>query len=294
VEATPESGRTVAGILWDMCDNAQYTEAQIEHAYAAPGFYDVTVVVTDSAGIAGGISRQVRVDDVVETPDPTRGPLIALAAPSVVEAGVPFMLDAGESLGVNPIVFYEWEFGDGARSRAAWVAKVFETPGLYNVRLRVVDDAGLGASRSQLILVLPAQVEPAPETQPLRVPMPDLDFDLPDGPIQVVPPQAGAPEAVVLGTIGEQAVLFDVTEEGALTVSVPVNQSIVLDARSSTAQEETPIVEYLWDIADGFTTATDSVIEVAFAAPAQYRVQLTVIDAAGLSDTQMIVVNVVE
>src|SRR5690606_10514514 len=113
-------------------------------------------------------------------------------------------------------------------------------------------------TRSQLVLVL-AQ----PSTLlPLRAPMPALAFETPSGPIVVSPSTDdgidegtdSVPEAVVVAIIAEQAVLFDVAEDGTLVANLPVNQAIVLDARPSLlANEETPITGFLWDIASGFS-----------------------------------------
>ncbi|MEX1020591.1 MAG: PA14 domain-containing protein [Litorilinea sp.] len=294
-DITPEGSRQVTGILWDMGDSTQYTEEDITHSYRAPGIYDITLVVTDSAGIVGGISRQVRIDDETVAPETARGPLVALAGPTVVEADAVVDFDAGGSLALNPIVRYRWEFGDGTVSDAAWVQKVFERPGVYNVRLRLEDDEGLTASRSQLVLVL---AQPR-VLLPLRAPMPELAFETPSGPIVVSPSTGdatdGVPEAVVIAIIAEQAVLFDVAEDGTLVTDLPVNQSIVLDARPSLpANEETPITGFLWDIADGFSTTTDPVIELVFAAAGTYAVVVTVTDAEDGAALRRIILNVVE
>lgn len=295
VASTPEGARQVTGILWDMGDRTQYGGAQdvreeILHTYAAPGIYDVTVVVTDSGNIASGLSRQIRIDDVAAEPE-SRGPVADFRGPSVIEAGMRVEFDGGESLGLNPIVRYRWDFGDGTRSDAAWVQKVYQQPGVYNVRLRVEDDQGLWATRSRLVLVLAEPVT----VLPLRAPMPQLAFETPQGPIVIAPNGDNLPEAVAIAIVAEQAVLFEVEEDGTLSTTLPANQSIVLDARPSLAvSDERPITGFLWDIADGFSTTSDPVIELVFAAPGAYQVVLTVTDADGAVSMRRIVLNVVE
>lgn len=290
VDATPEADRSISAILWDMGDNTQYNQPDIEHTYRAPGIYDVTVVVTDSGGIAAGQSRQVRVDNEAVSGEPDRAPQAVLDAPSMIEVGSAASFDAGESLGLNPIVTYEWVFGDGTQSSSAWAHKVYQVPGIYNVRLRIVDDQGLSARRNQLVLVLPASVELAP---PLAAPLPDLTYEMPVASEDMEVAVEGL-EAVIMGFIGAESVLFQTTEEGHLTVDLAAEQPIVLDARSSIEPEDAPIAEFSWDIADGFSTTTDPVIELVFAAPGEYRVELTVMDEAGATARRLLLIQVTD
>lgn len=296
VDIVPEGGRQAETILWDMGDSTQYSTEEIVHTYAAPGIYDITVLVTDTGGIATGLSRQIRVDPEAVAPETERSPLAAFAAPTVVDVGDVVTFDAGASLGLNPLLTYRWEFGDGSDSQAAWVQKVYQEPGVYNVRLRIADDQGMQARLNQLVLVL---AQPS-ERLPLRAPVPELAFDIPAPPVTVTPiseePAPGeAPEAVVIAAVGGQSVLFESGDDGALVTTLNVNQPIVLDARSSIAvSEDSPVTGYIWDIADGFSTANDAVVELVFSAPGAYNVRLTVTDADGRTATRRIVLNVVE
>ena len=65
------------------------------------------------------------------------------------------------------------------------------------------------------------------------------------------------------------------------------NETISFDASGSFAAAGFTVQEYNWDFADG-TTATGPVVEHAFSTPAEYVVQVTVVDDNGCSSTNLV------
>jgi PKD repeat protein len=59
--STPAPGRTIASYLWNFGDGATSTAATPSHAFAAVGDYNVVLVVTDSAGKTGRVTKTVGV-----------------------------------------------------------------------------------------------------------------------------------------------------------------------------------------------------------------------------------------
>ncbi len=54
-------GRTIAGYSWDFGDGRVSTQATPTNVYSAPGIYNVTLTVTDSAGKTGTVTKSVTV-----------------------------------------------------------------------------------------------------------------------------------------------------------------------------------------------------------------------------------------
>jgi PKD repeat protein len=59
--SVPAPGRTIASYLWNFGDGATSTAATPSHAFAAVGDYNVVLVVTDSAGKTGRVTKTVSV-----------------------------------------------------------------------------------------------------------------------------------------------------------------------------------------------------------------------------------------
>ena len=74
------------------------------------------------------------------------GPTAEISAPPRGDEGAPIEFDANASTpggGATPIVFYDWDFGDGTVTGfGASVTHTFADNGLYTVSLQVTDDQG--------------------------------------------------------------------------------------------------------------------------------------------------------
>jgi PKD repeat protein len=143
---------------WDFGDGASGSGASVEHVYAQPGSYVVSLCVVDDDGVSSCCSGEVNV-----APPPNVAPVCAAGGPYAAVAGVPVALDAsGSSDGDGAIVSYAWDFGDGSNGSGASVEHVYSQPGNYVVSLCVVDDDGASSCcASEANVAPPANGAPA-------------------------------------------------------------------------------------------------------------------------------------
>ena len=137
-----EDGGALAGYSWNFGDGATGTGAQVNHAYAQPGNYTVTLAVLDSC--EAGDSDTITVE--IAAPDPCEGnspPNAAAAGPAEGEVGQTLNFSANSSADPdNNIAEYAWDFGDGGTATGASVNHAFVEPGDYTVTLTVTDTCG--------------------------------------------------------------------------------------------------------------------------------------------------------
>jgi len=167
--------RLVVQYEWDFDGDGAYeyvgVEPTVQHIYAFdpaivyPTVYSARLRVTDDIGQTDTDVRQVT---IAEPPHP---PIGVIGGPYQATAGVPFQPDASGSYDIDPgdfITRQEWDFNgsDGydfedpdaavdcpaarACPRVSWT---FDTPGVYNIGLRVWDNAVLHAELTKLASV---------------------------------------------------------------------------------------------------------------------------------------------
>ncbi len=144
-ESRPGSN-PIASYEWDFGDGTQGNGAVVDKVYNTAGTYDVTLTVTDNAGV-GNVGGPVQITIKGEELEPTPTipvlpqPVINFPAQGVV--GQPVTFDGSESRpGSNLIASYAWDFGDGTQGNGAVVDKVYNAAGTYDVTLTVTDNAG--------------------------------------------------------------------------------------------------------------------------------------------------------
>jgi len=150
--AIDESGTGNLLYVWNFGDGTLETGAAVDHTYAEPGRYNVTLRVTNAQGQSAETMTRITVRSEFNVPpqvrivaNPTSGP-----APLVVM----FQADASDEDG--QIVSYAWDFGDGVTATGNPVEHTFLTAGTYGVKLTVTDDGGATATESILITVTSA------------------------------------------------------------------------------------------------------------------------------------------
>ncbi len=118
---------------WDFGDSGRSSAANPTHTYAQSGTYAVRLLVTDSSGSTGAVTKSLTVN-APPTASFTTTPSFPL-----IRQNTGFVSTSTDSDGV--IVTQEWNVG-GILYYGRYVNHTFETPGSVLVTLTVVDDNG--------------------------------------------------------------------------------------------------------------------------------------------------------
>lgn len=151
---------------WDMGDGTIISDPSHSYAYNEAGSFQVTLTVSDQAGLTDTAEQTVLVRPVVEVIPPTaviNGPTHAFTNESVTFDG------SGSLAGDSPIATYTWNMGDGTTLNGTTIQHAYSAPNDYEVRLTVTDEDGKSNAASQMILVQPT-VEAVPPTAVIEGP----------------------------------------------------------------------------------------------------------------------------
>ncbi len=146
----PNPGASITSYTWDFGDGTPAgTGPTVSHTYTTPGFYTVTLVVGDSAGLKASTTTSIEVYGplpglfISATPTTGPGPLtVSLDAPDI------FLLPS--SAGPDT---YTWNLGDNTTATGANVTHTYTTPGTYTVTLTESDTLAQTATASTTITV---------------------------------------------------------------------------------------------------------------------------------------------
>ncbi|MCB9078880.1 MAG: PKD domain-containing protein, partial [Anaerolineaceae bacterium] len=141
---------------WEFGDGKEADDKQVNHTYTSPGTYRVRLTVRDSAGLRDRTSVDI---DIKEEPQPETPPIPVIDGPTAAQVDQTVSFDASRSQAANPIVSYNWTFGDGTGSTGVNVQHIYRSAGYYNVNLTLVDDKGLRGSTNLTIRI---DAQPAP------------------------------------------------------------------------------------------------------------------------------------
>ena len=141
---------------WDFGDGATSDLKSPTHAWSTPGFYTVTLTVSDGSS-SDSATRTV----LVEAPPPA--PLIAsfrLDVPCDEELcrTLTGTLVSFVDTSTGNVTEWRWSFGDGATSDLRSPTHAWSTPGFYDVTL-TVSDGSSSASASRTVLVSGRRLE---------------------------------------------------------------------------------------------------------------------------------------
>jgi chitodextrinase len=129
-----DSDGTIVAYEWVFGDGTAASGVAVQHAYAQPGTYVVTLTVTDDAGASDSDSTTVAV---------TAPNLAPTAAFTHSCSGLSCAFNgSGSTDSDGAIVGYEWVFGDGTTASGVAVQHTYAQPGSYTVTLTVTDDDG--------------------------------------------------------------------------------------------------------------------------------------------------------
>jgi gliding motility-associated-like protein len=120
---------------WNFGDGGSGTGTPINHAFTSPGFYNVTLSVTNSQGCNKSLTRNSYVH-VLNPPVPgfTASPTHLCTPPATTTF-------TGTATGSGPFT-YAWTFGDGGTGGTSPITHTYGSTGSYNVTLVVTDGNG--------------------------------------------------------------------------------------------------------------------------------------------------------
>jgi PKD repeat protein len=133
--STVPAGRTITSYAWNFGDGVTATGAKVDHTYSAPGTYNVTLTVTDSAGFSSSTTQAVTATAPHQAP-------VAAFTPTPTGLTAAFDASASTASGAATITDYAWNFGDGQVSSVPAPTHTYAAAGTYTVTLTVTDSLG--------------------------------------------------------------------------------------------------------------------------------------------------------
>jgi gliding motility-associated-like protein len=134
VQFTDLSTGTPTTWLWNFGDGNTSTAQNPAHTYTPPGSYTVTLTVTNANGCTDVVTFNNYIQIVPPVADFTGTPLFGCIPLNVAFTDL--------STSVEPIVSWQWDFGNGQTSTAQNPGTVYTTPGGFTVSLIIVNAAG--------------------------------------------------------------------------------------------------------------------------------------------------------
>jgi PKD repeat protein len=159
--------------LWKFGDGDSSMDTTPVHIYTDPGFYTVTLKITDSE--SGGTDTEVKTRFIyVGTTD--------AEFVTSVDSGC-----AGLEVTFTPSLFgptrsYDWDFGDGNSATDSIVTHTFDTAGVFDVSLTVTDSCGTLSTSNQIITTVCPNVSFALTDTTVCTPLEVSFIDLSSGP----------------------------------------------------------------------------------------------------------------
>lgn len=309
-----DSDGSLVAYTWDFGDGAQADGASVQHQYAEPGTYTVTLTVRDDANVVNSSATDqlhVFVND-----QPIAQIETDMRSNRTVAVGEAIAFDGTESVDSDGnIIAYRWDFGDGTTGSGEQITHVFTEPGQYEVTLTIEDDSGSSTSIArQTVEVVVNQKPVARAGSDQLVTASEVSFDGsasadPDGELTQFAwdfgdgnSGTGPTPSHVYRAPGTYQVVLTVTDNSgtrtsqtADTLSVIVNARPVADAGldQEAAPDETitfdgtssfdpdgEIAAWQWDFGDGQPGEGPTVTH-AYARPGTYTVRLKVQDDTG-------------
>lgn len=317
------NGITIVSYTWNFSDGtppALTTGPTTTHQFAAAGTYNVTLAVTNNAGLVGAISKGVI---VVYTP--TAEFMWTPATPYAYDIAT--FIASFSSSGGGVITNYVWNFGDGnvTATSSSLITHSYLAGGDYTVALNVTSSYGLFNVTSKTISIAPAEAPTAGFTYSPLSPgvyegvafdasdsvarggvIADYYWDFGDGTSLTAATstvyhnyQTAGNFSVALDVTNTAGYLSTATKQIAVTpISGPsasftwfpivphFNQTVKFDASASSSgwngTTHSQIVNYTWDFGDNvITSTTGQIIYHAYSARGNYTVNLRVTASDG-------------
>ena len=317
----------IANYTWEFDDGvpvARYDES-FDYTFTAVGDYVVTLTVTDGAGHVSVDSAQVTVS-ADAAPVANAGPDQEVDEDTLVE------FDGSGSSDDVDVVSWTWAIPSlSVDMDGVSPTYTFPEPGVYTVELVVSDTIGQDSEVDSMVVTVLDVTEPVADagtdqdvsfgdvvtfdgsgsSDNVAVASYEWTFD-DDGPealtgvsptytfsapgvftVTLTVADAAGNEDVDTMTVTVVDDEAPVADAGADPVGVAAGDVVWFDA--STSSDNVGIVNYTWNFTDdGDVVLYGAVVDYVFGSQGDYTVTLTVMDAAGLSDTDTVVVRVSE
>jgi gliding motility-associated-like protein len=293
--------------LWDFGDGNTSTLPNPVHTYAAAGSYPVQLTVTN----ANGCTDSLRLSVPLVVSNPPQAQILPQPPGGCAPLSVAFQ---DSSITTFPIVDWQWDFGDGRQaSNLSFVSHTYNTPGTYQVKLKIQDSQGCEDS---VVRPLDVTVPPvanftannlsgcAPKTiqftdlSTSNQPIADWFWDFGDGNTST----QRSPRHTYLQN-GTFTVSLTVTNQNGCAATEIKSQYIVLqnpisdfvmDATrgcppiavnfTATPSSVSPVASFLWDFGDGTTSNLPNPSHTYTLADT-YAVSLVIVNGQGCRDT---------
>lgn len=309
---------------WNLGDGTILKGKKVKHSYDQPGLYTATLFVRDN-------SRSTSDTDTDSAIVIINHPPVANAGPDQWKTQSEIHFNAQQSSDQDgKIIKYIWDFGDGMKAFGPVLSHVYHTPGVYTVKLTVIDDSNTTTNTAMDAMKLNINYIPIADAGPdiLAAPgetivldgTPSVDpdgkvikweWDMGDGhtlsgkQISHAYQKSGIYHALLTvfdNSNHESALNFDdvkitinhspVAHAGNDIVAAP-HETVSLDAgRSYDADGQ--ITKYIWKFSDG-VTKNGKIVQTRFKESGIYTANLTVVDNSKVknsTDSDSLVIHV--
>ncbi len=318
---------SITSFSWDFGDGDQAGGEYASHTYDETGTYQATLTVTDDDGATDSAYLDIEVTNaepeaVIEVSDESPLP------------GDTVEFDGRESSDPGgAIVAYDWQFGDGTRTRGRTTEHTYDEPGNYTVRLTVRDDDGATAATEREIGVVNGNLEAdftlssesvgigetvTVDGSPSSDPDDDIvsyDWDFGDGTTATGQTAShsydtGGSKTITLTVTGEHGYSTDTTKTVQVTNEAPtaraeassttpeVGSPVTFDGSGSTDPDgASDIDSYVWTFPGGLFgpgKKRGKTVTHEFDSTGSVDVTLEVTDRSGAVDTTTVTVEVQE
>jgi PKD repeat protein len=127
---------------WDFADGGTATTKNPAHKYTAEGAYNVVLVASNAEGCTATATNTITIQKpILSITGPTTGciPLDATYTPNIGSA--------------DPVVKYDWDFGDGGTATTRIPTHTFATEGTYTVKLTITTQGGCTQTATLVVRV---------------------------------------------------------------------------------------------------------------------------------------------
>ncbi len=181
MNATPSLGDNLT-YAWDMGDGTTGAGMIVNHTFAIPGTYNITLMVTDDGGLNDSMTRRISLANGSSADVVAR----FIGGPWNGTAPLTVKFNAYQSADPFAPPEFNWDFGDGTKGSGMIVAHTYTAPGKYRATLVMSDDLGYSDAAYQTIVVYntvpsfspvfvtraPTLMTPTPSTKPTLKPTP--------------------------------------------------------------------------------------------------------------------------